>query len=109
MCRNARELWVPRLCLSSGIREAAELGVHPDMQPKRWPHPKNRTGVGSLSHISVTGIPRAAGWLVLLTGKGKPNEQIAAFGNSLGSWLAKAAKFQTAASEDKPWPWSPLD
>ena len=40
--------------------------------------------------------------------KGKPNAQIAEFGKGLGEWLAKAARFQTAQSEDKPWPWSPL-
>ena len=40
--------------------------------------------------------------------KGKPNAQIADFGKGLGAWLAKAARFQTAQSEDKPWPWSPL-
>ncbi len=47
-------------------------------------------------------------FVVLLTGKGQPNEQIAEFGKALGTWSAKAAAFQTAASEDKPWPWSPL-
>ena len=37
------------------------------------------------------------------------NAEIASFGARLGGWLAKAAKFQTAASEEKPWPWSPFD
>ena len=46
-------------------------------------------------------------FIVMLTGKGRPNEQIANFGKSLGAWQAKAAEFHTASSEDKPWPWSP--
>lgn len=47
-------------------------------------------------------------FIVMLTGKGQPNEQIAKFGRAMGEWQAKAARFQTAESEDKPWPWSPL-
>jgi hypothetical protein len=41
--------------------------------------------------------------LMLLNG-GKPNAQIAAFGKSLGPWLAKTAAFLTAQSDAKPWP-----
>jgi hypothetical protein len=48
-------------------------------------------------------------FIVMLADKGTPNAQIAAFGKSLGAWMAKAARFQTAESEEKPWPWSPLD
>jgi hypothetical protein len=48
-------------------------------------------------------------FIVMLADGGKANAQIAAFGKSLGLWLAKAARFQTAETEDKPWPWSPLD
>ncbi len=48
-------------------------------------------------------------FIVMLADKGQPNAQIAAFGTALGKWQAKAARFQTAASEDKPWPWSALD
>ena len=45
--------------------------------------------------------------LMVLHGK-KPNTQVAWFGHALGDWLAQAARFQTAASEDKPWPWAPF-
>ena len=38
----------------------------------------------------------------------KPNTQLAWFGHALGDWLAQAARFQTAASEEKPWPWAPF-
>jgi Domain of unknown function (DUF4389) len=41
---------------------------------------------------------------LMLIEKGKPNAQIANFGKSLGGWLAKAAAFQTAQSDAKPWP-----
>jgi Domain of unknown function (DUF4389) len=43
-------------------------------------------------------------FVLMLINRGKPNAQIAGFGKSLGAWLAKAAVFQTAASEAKPWP-----
>lgn len=45
-------------------------------------------------------------FILMLIEKGRPNQQIAGFGKDLGDWLAKAAAFQTAASEDKPWPWT---
>ena len=45
-------------------------------------------------------------FIVLLVDKGKPNDQLAGFGKPLGAWLTKAAAFQTAASDEKPWPFS---
>lgn len=48
-------------------------------------------------------------FILMLIDKGKPNTQIAKFGKTMGGWLAKAAAFQTAQSEVKPWPWTPLD
>ena len=46
--------------------------------------------------------------LMILSG-GRPNERLADFGTDLGIWIAKAARFQTGASEVKPWPWTELD
>ena len=46
--------------------------------------------------------------IMALSGR-KPNDRLADFGTGLGIWIAKAARFQTAASEVKPWPWSELD
>lgn len=43
-------------------------------------------------------------FVLMVFGQGKPNAQIASFGKSLGGWLAKAAAFQTAQSDAKPWP-----
>jgi hypothetical protein len=46
--------------------------------------------------------------LMALNGR-RPNERLAEFGTDLGIWIAKAARFQTGASEVKPWPWTELD
>lgn len=43
-------------------------------------------------------------FVLMVFDQGKPNAQIASFGKTLGGWLAKAAAFQTAQSEAKPWP-----
>lgn len=48
-------------------------------------------------------------FILMLADKGVPNARIAAFGKGLGQWLGRAARFQTGQTEDKPWPWSPLD
>ncbi len=47
--------------------------------------------------------------IILLINKGKRNENIADFGTDLGVWMAKAARYMTAGSNVKPWPWSELD
>jgi hypothetical protein len=46
--------------------------------------------------------------LIMLTNRGKPNEELADFGCMVGAWIAKAARFQSAASDIKPWPWTPM-
>ena len=43
-------------------------------------------------------------FVLMVFDKSRPNAQIARFGTSLGGWLAKAAAYQTAQSEAKPWP-----
>lgn len=48
-------------------------------------------------------------FVLMLADNGRANTRIAAFGKSLGAWLHKAALFQTGQSEDRPWPWAPLD
>lgn len=47
-------------------------------------------------------------FVVMLISK-EPNERLADFGTDLGIWIAKAARYQMAASNVKPWPWSELD
>jgi len=41
-------------------------------------------------------------WMAVTGGR---NRQIASFGEGLGDWLNRAARFQTGATEDKPFPW----
>ncbi|HID67594.1 MAG TPA: DUF4389 domain-containing protein [Roseibacterium sp.] len=48
-------------------------------------------------------------FIVIAVSKGEPNERLADFGTDLGIWMAKAARYQAAASEVKPWPWTDLD
>lgn len=48
-------------------------------------------------------------FVIMLVNTGNPNERLAEFGTDLGIWIAKAARFQTGASEVKPWPWTELD
>jgi len=48
-------------------------------------------------------------FIILMVNQKQPNERVSGFGTDLGIWIAKAARYQTAASEVKPWPWSDLD
>ena len=48
-------------------------------------------------------------FILMITRNGRPNVEIAWFGKRLGDWSAKAIRYQTAADDEKPWPWTPLD
>lgn len=41
-------------------------------------------------------------WLLIDT---KRNERLAEFGEGLGRWLQQVARFQTGATEERPFPW----
>ncbi len=58
---------------------------------------------------TLLGIMTVAQFLIMLFNKRQPNEQLAEMGTTMGVWMAKAARYQTAASEVKPWPWTDLD
>ena len=58
---------------------------------------------------SVLFLATLVQFVLMLVDKGTPNPQLAHFGEMIGKWLAKAALFQTAKTEDKPWPFSPLE
>lgn len=58
---------------------------------------------------TILGVATVVQFIVMLLNNKQPNERLAEFGTKLGTWIAKAARFQTAASEVKPWPWSELD
>lgn len=62
----------------------------------------------SLAH-TILGAMTIIQYIILIINGGEPNEQLADFGTSLGIWIAKAARYQMAASNVKPWPWSELD
>ena len=58
---------------------------------------------------TILGLLTVAQFLIMLFNKREPNEQLAEMGTTMGVWMAKAARYQTAASEVKPWPWTELD
>ena len=67
--------------------------------------------IGAMLSIAQTILIAAAvvQFILMATRAGKPNVELAWFGKRLGDWLAKAARYQTAADEEKPWPWSSLE
>ena len=58
---------------------------------------------------TLLGIMTIAQFLIMLLNKREPNEPLAEMGTTMGVWMAKAARYQTGASEVKPWPWTELD
>ncbi len=58
---------------------------------------------------TILGFLTVAQFLIMLFNKRTPNEPLAELGTTMGVWMAKAARYQTAASEVKPWPWTELD
>jgi succinate-acetate transporter protein len=48
-------------------------------------------------------------FIIMLVNNGERNARLADFGTDLGIWMAKAARYQAAASDVKPWPWTDLD
>jgi len=58
---------------------------------------------------TVLGVATVVQFIVMLVNNKEPNPRLANFGTDLGIWIAKAARYQTAASNVKPWPWTELD
>ena len=46
--------------------------------------------------------------VLMLVNRGRPNEELGDFGALVGAWVAKAARYQSAASDELPWPWRPM-
>ncbi|MEO8241106.1 MAG: DUF4389 domain-containing protein [bacterium] len=67
--------------------------------------------IGIMLSIAQTIVLTAAvvQFVLMLTRQGRPNVEVAWFGKRLGDWQAKAARYQTAADTEKPWPWTPLE
>ena len=58
---------------------------------------------------TLLSLMTVAQFLIMLFSNREPNEQLAEMGDTMGMWLAKAARYQLATSEVKPWPWTELD
>ena len=58
---------------------------------------------------SLFWVIAVAQFIIMLVNKREPNEQLSEFGTTMGVWMAKAIRYQTAGSEVKPWPWTELD
>lgn len=58
---------------------------------------------------TVLGVATVVQFIIMAVSQGEANPRLAEFGESLGIWMAKAARYQTGASEVKPWPWTELD
>lgn len=58
---------------------------------------------------TVLGVVTLVQFIIMVLNNKEPNERLADFGTDLGIWIAKAARYQTAASNVKPWPWTELD
>ncbi|MCE8510114.1 DUF4389 domain-containing protein [Ruegeria pomeroyi] len=58
---------------------------------------------------TILAVVTVVQFIIMVVSKSQPNERLADFGTDLGIWIAKAARFQTAASNVKPWPWTDLD
>ncbi|HSG35803.1 MAG TPA: DUF4389 domain-containing protein [Paracoccaceae bacterium] len=48
-------------------------------------------------------------FIIMVLNGGRPNPRLAEFGTALALWIAKAIRYQTAASQTRPWPWTDLD
>ncbi len=62
----------------------------------------------SLSQTILTAVT-VIQFVIMILSRGTPNARLGDFGTDLGIWMAKAARYQTAASPVKPWPWTDLD
>lgn len=58
---------------------------------------------------TILGAVTVIQFIIMLINNKEPNARLADFGTDLGIWIAKAARYQTAASNVKPWPWTELD
>ena len=90
--------------------ENAETDVDGDFE-NIWVRLLNMVIIAVLMSMASTllGLMTIAQFLIMLFNKRTPNDQLAEMGTTMGVWMAKAARYQTGASEVKPWPWTELD
>lgn len=91
-------------------QESSEIDVENDYE-NIWLRLLNMVIIAVLMSMASTllGLMTVAQFLIMLFNKRVPNDQLAEMGTTMGVWMAKAARYQTAASEVKPWPWTELD
>ena len=84
---------------------------HPEPAENLWLRLLWMILIGMMLGLAQTVLQVAAllQFILMLSRKGRPNAELAWFGKRMGDWMAKAARFQTAADEEKPWPWTPLE
>lgn len=91
-------------------QDTGEIDVETDLE-NIWVRLLNVVIIAVLMSFASTllGFLTVAQFLIMLFNKRQPNEQLAEIGTTMGVWMAKAARYQTGASEVKPWPWTELD
>ena len=91
-------------------QEPSDIDAETDFE-NIWLRLLNMVIIAVLMSMASTllGIMTVAQFLIMLFSKRAPNDQLAEMGTTMGVWMAKAARYQTAASEVKPWPWTELD
>ncbi|MEO1639198.1 MAG: DUF4389 domain-containing protein [Pseudomonadota bacterium] len=90
--------------------ETPEIDAEADYE-SIWLRLLNMVIIAVLMSMASTllGFLTVAQFLIMVFNKRQPNPQLAEIGTTMGVWMAKAARYQTAASEVKPWPWTELD
>lgn len=91
-------------------QDSSDVDVETDYE-NIWLRLLNMVIIAVLMSMASTllGFMTVAQFLIMVFNKREPNEQLAEMGTTMGVWMAKAARYQTAASEVKPWPWTELD
>ncbi len=91
-------------------QETAEVDTEADFE-NIWLRLVHMVIIAVLMGMASTllGFMTVAQFVIMLVDKRVPNEPLAELGTTMGVWMAKAARYQTAASEVKPWPWTELD
>ena len=91
-------------------QDSSDIDVETDYE-NIWLRLLNMVIIAVLMSMASTllGIMTVAQFLIMVFNKREPNDQLAEMGTTMGVGMAKAARYQTAASEVKPWPWTELD
>jgi len=83
----------------------------PEARDSMWARLLFSILIGMMIQVGYTvlGVATVVQFIIMALNRGESNERLAEFGEGLGIWIAKGARYLTAASEVKPWPWTELD